>query len=55
MQTRQDEDYEFHVPPEGRSLEEIARRLEEMQRELDARLPVAQDDDDGEPDAQDAG
>lgn len=32
--------------PDGRSLDEITTRLEEMQQELDARIPV-------DPDAQD--
>ena len=38
---KENPDIEFHVPQVGRrSLEAIAARLREMQRELDERAPV---------------
>jgi hypothetical protein len=42
----QDENREFHVSADARSLDDITRRLEEMQRELDDRPPVVRLPDD---------
>jgi hypothetical protein len=47
MQDRSDENHEFHVPADTRTLEDITRRLQEMQRELDERAPVHPHEDDG--------
>ena len=40
MDDREEPDFELHIHKDGRSIEEIAQRLKEMQRELDERAPV---------------
>jgi hypothetical protein len=42
-------DIELHMAAKARSIEEIAERLEQMQRELDARLPLLPPTADDEP------
>lgn len=51
MSDEDEPDIEFHfVPSRHRTLEDITRRLQEMQRELEQRAPLGpQDEDDEEP------
>jgi hypothetical protein len=42
-------DIELHISTKGRTIEEIAERLEQMQRELEARLPLLPPADDDAP------
>ena len=49
MGDREEPDFELHIRSDGRSIEEIAQRLREMQRELDERAPVHPHSDDASP------